>query len=1468
MKGIRIVCAVGRAASQPDKLDIQVRSSCVSIVENGRPIGILTERDLFRLCAERQDLGNLAIRNVMKTNIVTLNAADFTDISVAIDLLDRHHLRYLSVVDDRHCLVGIVTRDSLQYHLTEALNAKVAQLEVEKVQLLAHHTLVGEASPSENRAERVEEQATQLQEREAQLRESQQFLQTVIQTFPLAVFWKDRESRYLGCNYKFAQDANLNSPSEVVGKTDYDLSWGAIEGDTYRADDLQTIASGTAKLGMIETQTLVDGTSRWVETNKIPLRNVNGDTIGVLGTYQDITERKQTEIKLSRLSERLSLSLKSGSVGCWEWDIIRDLLIWDDRMYELYGLKKSSEDCPSYSFWFDTIHPEDRAAVEALMEKVLSGDADFDTEYRVIHPDGSIHFIKAYGLLEQVRKDCSYSMIGINFDITTAKRDEVLRQQNEQMVLQQAERESVLREITQRIRKSLDLKTIFETSVREIRQFMETNRVGVFKLNSDSKFDGGEFVAESVGNGFESTLGIQIHNPGLAKRLEYLYQQGEVSAIHDIHQAGLPDDEIQFLARFQVRASLVLPLLNGASLWGFLCIDHCTAPRSWQKSEINFVKQIAEQIGIGIQQATLYEKVQLELEIRWRAEEAIALQLRQQQTLSSIAQQIRNSLKVEEILGAATVQIKELMTVDRVTIFRVFPNGKSRVIQEVVSPEYPCLLDLNWEDERFSQEGFEFYMQGKPRIVVDITQDDWSRCLNECMSLAQVKSKIVAPILLPFGTEETHRWVNTKGDLQLWGLLIVHSCGTQRHWQDTEAQLLQQVADRLALAIQQASLFEQLQQELTERQQAKEGIALQLRQQQTLGSLAQQIRNSLNLAEILATATKQVKELMMVDRASIYQVFPNGHLQAVEEVVSPEYPRAIDRNWDNEYLSNEEFEFYLDGNPNVVFDLKQDPRSASLQEYIDHIGAKSKIVVPILLLFSNSETEREIETWDEPHLWGLLSVHSCRTHRRWQDTEVKLVQQIADQLALAIHQASLFEKLQQELTERQQAETRLLESNQQLAVSNQELARATRLKDEFLASMSHELRTPLNAILGLSESLQDEVFGAINERQQKSIVTIEKSGKHLLALINDILDLSKIEANKFNLELIDVSIQSLCQNSVLFVKELAHKRQIRLQTQLPEPLKHLNIRVDDLRFRQVLINLLSNAVKFTPEGGSITLDVRVVDGKMGEWGNVPLEPDDLTSLEQNSSAQTLRRIAFSIIDTGIGITPENIDKLFQSFVQIDSSLSRQYAGTGLGLALVKRIVEMHGGTVSVQSEVNRGSCFTIGLPLDLSTEIAAISSDPLGYPFSFAVPKGIGIDSTPEETQAVKTQTSILLVEDDEGNIETMTTYLQSRGYRIVVAENGLQAISILEACGNDLGRVHYPNIILMDVQMPGMDGFEATGRIRQLPECAAIPIIALTALAMPADCQRCLDAGADRYLTKPVKLSQLVATIESLLNQ
>lgn len=272
------------------------------------------------------------------------------------------------------------------------------------------------------------------------------------------------------------------------------------------------------------------------------------------------------------------------------------------------------------------------------------------------------------------------------------------------------------------------------------------------------------------------------------------------------------------------------------------------------------------------------------------------------------------------------------------------------------------------------------------------------------------------------------------------------------------------------------------------------------------------------------------------------------------------------------------------------------------------------------------------------------------------------------------------------ISDRKQAEAALQLSNEKLIAANQELERVTRLKDEFLATMSHELRTPLNAILGISEGLQDQVFGELNQRQQNSLATIQKSGQHLLELINDILDVAKIESGMFILELTSVSLAYLCESSLSFVKHQAAQKNIQLNLIIHPDVPNAIV-VDERRMRQLLINLLSNAVKFTPKDGIITLEAKLVCLYQGQPSEYSVE-------------KFRNELYFSVSDTGIGISQADIGKLFQPFVQIHSNLSRQYAGTGLGLNLVKKLAELHGGYVNVDSKVGVGSCFTVSLPYD------------------------------------------------------------------------------------------------------------------------------------------------------------------------
>src|SRR5690349_869484 len=254
--------------------------------------------------------------------------------------------------------------------------------------------------------------------------------------------------------------------------------------------------------------------------------------------------------------------------------------------------------------------------------------------------------------------------------------------------------------------------------------------------------------------------------------------------------------------------------------------------------------------------------------------------------------------------------------------------------------------------------------------------------------------------------------------------------------------------------------------------------------------------------------------------------------------------------------------------------------------------------------------------------------------------------------------------------ERNQLAQRVDERTADLSRANSNLARALRVKDEFLASMSHELRTPLNAILGLSESLAEQTAGPLNEKQQRYIKTIGESGNHLLSLINDILDLARIEASEIVLNIAEVDLKQACQASVRLISELALKKGQQVKLEIDEGIG--TIWVDERRLKQILVNLLSNAVKFTPSGGSIGLVVRG-------------DPQE-------------KRVTFTVWDNGIGIRESDLARLFQPFVQLDSGLAREATGTGLGLALVAQMVRLHGGSVSVESQPGEGSRFIVTLP--------------------------------------------------------------------------------------------------------------------------------------------------------------------------
>jgi PAS domain S-box-containing protein len=423
---------------------------------------------------------------------------------------------------------------------------------------------------------------------------------------------------------------------------------------------------------------------------------------------------------------------------------------------------------------------------------------------------------------------------------------------------------------------------------------------------------------------------------------------------------------------------------------------------------------------------------------------------------------------------------------------------------------------------------------------------------------------------------------------------------------------------------------------------------------------------------------------------------------------------------------------------------------------------------------------------------------------------------------LADYAWDITERKQMEIAlqmERNQLVQRVEERTADLSRANSNLARALRVKDEFLANMSHELRTPLNAILGLSESLAEQIAGPLNEKQQKYISTISESGHHLLSLINDILDLAKIDAGQITLDINKVDILAVCQASLRMVKQLAQKKNQEVSLQIDPGLGLMW--ADERRLKQMMVNLLGNAVKFTPEYGKLGLEVH---------GN-----------------EEANQVTITVWDNGIGIKPLDLARLFQPFVQLDSGLAREATGTGLGLALVAQMARLHGGSVSASSEAGKGSRFTISLPWE-----PALAIDPASRMRITGKFRAVQFN---EENQP-----TILLVEDTKEVVMMLKDYLELASYKVFTAQDGIDGI--VQA------RHVKPDLILMDVQMPGMDGFETARKLRSDPDFRNTPIIALTALAMPHDRERCLEAGMDEYMSKPVNLKALVKLIQSFLSE
>ncbi|MBD5804322.1 Non-motile and phage-resistance protein [Azoarcus sp. Aa7] len=438
------------------------------------------------------------------------------------------------------------------------------------------------------------------------------------------------------------------------------------------------------------------------------------------------------------------------------------------------------------------------------------------------------------------------------------------------------------------------------------------------------------------------------------------------------------------------------------------------------------------------------------------------------------------------------------------------------------------------------------------------------------------------------------------------------------------------------------------------------------------------------------------------------------------------------------------------------------------------------------------------------------------------ERERSFVERLCAQLAVALHNLRQYEDMRL-LT------AQLRARGEEIGAKNAQLEQANRLKSEFLATMSHELRTPLNAIIGFSEILKDGLAGPLAARQLEFCQDIFASGRHLLALINDVLDLSKIEAGRMELELETVELAELLHNSVAVVKEQANAHRQQLELQLADCPAELV--ADPRKLKQILYNLLSNAVKFTPDGGRIGLGVRTLAAAEVQTA-LAARPGRALGVAEGAFS---RFVEIAVRDTGIGIAPADLGKLFQPFTQLDSELSRRYAGTGLGLAMVYKLVELHAGAVAVDSAPGEGSTFLVWLPVRDNA-----LPDRLPPAADRAAPPRRG--------------SRVLVVEDDPAACELIRSQLKDEGLEAIPAATAEMAEKLLAQTTVDL--------IILDILLPGVDGWELLARLKGNPAQAAVPVVIVSVVA---DTRRGLSLGAADVLQKPVGRDELLDALARL---